>query len=74
MQERHKKWEKLKNEKYKISLKRNNDNKILHFYFLYMEEDIFCSKTIVWKYVVYTITFLVKIFHLKRSNETPTSI
>ena len=35
----------MKNEKYKKSLKGNNDNKVIYFYFLlYMKKDIFCSK------------------------------
>ena len=36
------KWKIIKSKKYK---KKINDNKILHFYFLYMENDMFCSKT-----------------------------
>ena len=39
----------MKNEKYKKSLKRSNDNKILYSYFLYMKKDIFCLKTYIGK-------------------------
>ena len=44
-----------------------------------MDKDIFFSKTVVWKNLVHTIIFLVKLFfnfarYLKRSNETPTYI
>ena len=39
------KGEKLKAETIRKVYQRNNDNKILYFYFLFMEKDIFCWKT-----------------------------
>ena len=44
------KWKIIKSKKYK---KKINDNKILHFYFLYMEKICFAQKPSFIKYRVY---------------------
>ena len=51
--------EKWKTKSIRKVQKRHNDNKILYFYFLYMQGYIFHEK-MVCENVVYTITFLVK--------------
>ena len=60
---------KMKNKKYKKRLKCYSDYKIPYNYFLYIDKNIFCSKTyfgnlyfIVSENVLYTIRFLVNVF------------